>query len=140
MTDGAVFGGGAGDSAFAAAVGLELDEVGPERVVGHIELGPQHHQPYGIVHGGVYCAAVEAAGSTGAAAKAMERGLICVGVHNSTHFVTAISEGTVDVVAEAVVQGRTQQLWTVDIRRREDGRLVATGQLRVQNIESRGPR
>ena len=126
-----------GDSAFAHAVGLELDEVGPTRVVGHIDLGPEHHQPMGLVHGGVYCAAVEAAASVGAGLSAMERGLGVVGVNNNTHFVAGISEGRVTVVAEPIVQGRTQQLWTVDIRRASDGRLVATGQLRVQNIEPR---
>jgi 1,4-dihydroxy-2-naphthoyl-CoA hydrolase len=125
------------DSAFARAVGLELDEVGPTRVVGHIELGPEHHQPMGLVHGGVYCAAIEAAASIGAGLSARERGLGVVGVNNNTHFVAGISEGRVTVVAEPIVQGRTQQLWTVDIRRASDDRLVATGQLRVQNVEPR---
>ncbi|MCD9622927.1 PaaI family thioesterase [Rhabdothermincola salaria] len=126
-----------GDSAFAQAVGLELDEVGPTRVVGHIDLGAEHHQPMGLVHGGVYCAAIEAAASIGASISAQERGLSVVGVNNNTHFVAGISEGRVTVVAEPIVQGRTQQLWSVDIRRASDDRLVATGQLRVQNVEPR---
>jgi 1,4-dihydroxy-2-naphthoyl-CoA hydrolase len=127
----------AGESAFARAVGLELDEVGPTRVVGHIELGPEHHQPMGLVHGGVYCAAVEAAASIGAGLSVMERGMGVVGVNNTTNFVAGIHEGRVTVVAEPIVQGRTQQLWNVDITRTSDGRLVATGQLRVQVVEPR---
>ena len=127
----------AGDSAFARSVGLVIDEAGPERVTGHIDLGPQHHQPFGIVHGGVYCAAVEAAASIGASFSASDLGLLVVGVNNSTHFVAAMSEGRVLVIAEPVTQGRTQQLWNVEIRREADDRLVATGQLRLQNIEPR---
>jgi 1,4-dihydroxy-2-naphthoyl-CoA hydrolase len=127
----------AGDSAFSRSVGLVIDEAGPDRVTGHIDLGPEHHQPFGIVHGGVYCAAVEAAASIGASFSASDRGLVVVGVHNSTHFVAAVSEGRVRVVAEPVTQGRTQQLWEVEIRREADDRLVATGQLRLQNIEPR---
>ncbi len=121
-----------------AANGLVLDEVSGERVVGHIDLGPEHHQPYGIVHGGVYAAAIETIGSIGGAMAAQERGLSVVGVNNNTHFLAAVSEGRVDLVAVPIVQGRTQQLWTIDVTRASDGRLVATGQLRLQNIEPRG--
>ena len=125
-------------SAFMAANGLVLDEVSSTRVVGHIELGPEHHQPFGIVHGGVYAAAIETMGSIGGAMAAQERGLSVVGVNNNTHFLAAVSEGRVDLVATPIVQGRTQQLWTIDVTRASDGRLVATGQLRLQNIEPRG--
>lgn len=124
-------------SAFVRASGLVLDEVGPRRVVGHIDLGPDHHQPFGIVHGGVYVTAVETTASIGATAAVLDRGQVAVGVNNSTNFVAAISEGRVRVVAEPLVQGRTQQLWNVDITREDDGRLIATGQLRVQNVEPR---
>lgn len=122
---------------FLAASGLVVDEIGADRVVGHIDLGPEHHQPFGIVHGGVYAAAIETIGSVAASVWAADLGLAVVGVHNSTHFAASMIEGRVDVVATPVVQGRTQQLWNVDITRGSDGRLVATGQLRVQNIERR---
>lgn len=38
------------------------------RVVGHIDLGPGHHTPWGVIHGGVYATAVETAASLGASA------------------------------------------------------------------------
>lgn len=122
---------------FLAACGLVLDEVHADRVVGHIDLGPEHHQPFGIVHGGVYAAAIESIASVAASLAVIDDGLIVVGVHNSTHFTASMSEGRVDVVATPVVQGRTQQLWNVDISRSSDGRLVATGQLRLQNVAPR---
>jgi 1,4-dihydroxy-2-naphthoyl-CoA hydrolase len=40
------------------------------------------------------------------------------------------------VVAVPVHQGRSQQLWQVEVRRREDGKLVARGQVRLQNVEA----
>jgi 1,4-dihydroxy-2-naphthoyl-CoA hydrolase len=124
-------------SPFMRAIGLEVDEVGRDRVVGHIDLGPEHHQPFGIVHGGVYCAAIEQIASIGANIQAGELGLVSVGVNNNTHFVASLRDGRVSVVAEPITQGRTQQLWGVEIRRRDDGRLVATGQLRLANVEPR---
>ncbi len=42
----------------------------------------------------------------------------------------------VDVTAAAIQQGRTQQLWQVEITRPQDGKLVARGQVRLQNIDS----
>src|SRR3984893_17811490 len=53
-------------SAFVRAAGLILDEVTSSRVTGHLELGPDHRTPWGIVHGGVYSTAVESAESLGA--------------------------------------------------------------------------
>jgi len=40
------------------------------------------------------------------------------------------------VTAVAIHQGRTQQLWQVEIRRPKDEKLVAQGQVRLQNIEA----
>jgi uncharacterized protein (TIGR00369 family) len=122
------------ESAFVAAIGLELEEVSPTRVVGHIELGPGHHTPWGIVHGGVYAAAVESAASLGASSAVYENGQIAVGLTNTTHFLRSLTSGRASVVAVALNQGRTQQLWQVDITE-GDGRLVAHGELRLQNID-----
>ena len=120
-------------SEFLTAAGLELDEVTPARVAGHITLGPEHHTPWGIVHGGVYASAVESAASLGASAAVEDKGLVAVGLTNTTHFIGAVRSGRVAVTAVALSQGRTQQLWQVDITD-QDGRLVAHGELRLQNI------
>jgi 1,4-dihydroxy-2-naphthoyl-CoA hydrolase len=119
---------------FARVAGLRLDEVSTTRVTGWIDLGPSHHTPWGIVHGGVYASAVETVASVGATLSAMERSQIAVGVTNTTHFLRPLSSGRVTVVAAAIQQGRTQQLWTVDVRD-EGGRLIATGQVRLQNVD-----
>ncbi|HVB09389.1 MAG TPA: PaaI family thioesterase [Bacillota bacterium] len=118
------------------AAGLQLTHSAGDRVEGFIELGPQHHQPFGIVHGGVYASAVETAASVGASMAASTSGLTAVGVHNSTHFIRSMTGGRVDVVATPIQQGRTQQLWEVRITDAEE-RLVALGQVRLQNVTRR---
>lgn len=45
-----------------------------------------------------------------------------------------MAEGAVDVVAEPIFRGRSQQLWAVEITRQSDGKLVARGQLRLHNL------
>jgi 1,4-dihydroxy-2-naphthoyl-CoA hydrolase len=120
---------------FLAGAGLEVDELGPTRVVGHIVLGPDHHTPWGIVHGGVYTTAVESAASLGATAAVEERGQVAVGLTNTTHFLRSLTSGRVKVLATALNQGRTQQLWRVDVTDERD-RLVAHGELRLQNVDA----
>lgn len=117
---------------FNETLGLRFEEVGPDRVVVGLDVGPELLQPYGIVHGGVWCAMVETAASVGAARWYGERGRV-VGVANHTDFIRAIGDGTVTAEATPVHRGRTQQLWMVEIRDR-DGRLVARGEVRVQNL------
>ncbi len=120
-------------SAFVAATGLQLTEVTGTRVAGSIDVGPDHHTPWGVVHGGVYCTVVESAASVGASTAVAERGQFSVGVSNQTDFLRPMTAGRLDVVAEPVQQGRTLQLWLVTLTR-EDGKLVARGQVRLQNV------
>ena len=121
-------------SAFVAATGFDPAEVSGTRVTGTVELGPEQHTPWGVVHGGVYCAVVESAASIGASAAVADRGQFAVGVNNSTDFLRPVTAGRLDVVAEPVQQGRTLQLWQVLLTRAEDGKLVARGQVRLQNV------
>lgn len=114
--------------------GLVLDEISGKRVTAHIDLGARHLTPWGVIHGGVYTTAIESVASVGASAAVFEQGQFAVGLNNTTDFLRSMREGTVDIVAEPVIQGRTQQLWRVTITRREDGKAVAQGQVRLQNV------
>jgi 1,4-dihydroxy-2-naphthoyl-CoA hydrolase len=120
-------------SVFVKAAGLVLDEIGEAKVTGHIDLASEHHTPWGIVHGGVYSTAVESAASIGASAAVVSRGQVAVGLTNTTHFLRSLSSGRVSVEATALYQGRTHQLWRADITD-ASGRLVAHGEVRLQNI------
>lgn len=123
-------------SAFLRVAGLVFDEITADRVTGRLQLGPEHHTPWGIVHGGVYTTAVESAASVGASHAVRDKGQVAVGLTNTTHFLRPLTAGQVNVEATALSQGRTQQLWRVDITD-ESGRLIAHGELRLQNIAGR---
>jgi uncharacterized protein (TIGR00369 family) len=120
-------------SRFVAGAGLVVDSASGTRVVGHIDLGPDQHTPWGVVHGGVYTTAVESAGSIGASLAVRDRGQFAVGVHNGTDFLRPATSGRAEVVAEPLQQGRVQQLWLVTLTD-ERGRVLARGQLRLQNV------
>jgi uncharacterized protein (TIGR00369 family) len=80
---------------------------------------------------------VESAASIGASTAVVEHGQFAVGVNNNTDFLRAMTEGRIDVLAEPIQQGRTQQLWQV-LLTRADGKLVARGQVRLQNVKLPG--
>ena len=120
--------------AFVAAMAFEVAEASGSRVTGQVELGPEQHTPWGVVHGGVYCTVIESAASIGASAAVAERGQFAVGVNNQTDFLRPMNEGRVDVLAEPIQQGRTLQLWLVTLTRADDGKTVARGQVRLQNV------
>ena len=123
-------------SDFLRVAGLAFDEITGTRVTGHLLLGPQHHTPWGIVHGGVYTTAVESAASVGASTAVRDQGQVAVGLTNTTHFLRSVTDGRVNVEATALSQGRTHQLWRVDITD-ESGRLIAHGEVRLQNVAGR---
>jgi uncharacterized protein (TIGR00369 family) len=116
-------------------LGLEWDERSPSSMRAHVEMGRRHQQPYGIIHGGAWASIVESVASHGAALTASEMGMAgVVGTSNLTDFLRSHQEGRVDVVGTPIFVGRTQQLWSVEISRPSDGKLVARGQVRLQNL------
>ena len=128
--------GDAGAGGFNEALGIEFVTVTPDEVVLRLPIGPHLHQPYGIVHGGVWSSAVETAASVGAGVWLRTNGEgNVVGVSNQTDFLKAVREGEVTVRATPIHRGRLQQLWQVECRDQTD-RLVARGQVRLQNLET----
>src|SRR5256885_14480656 len=74
-------------------MGLPLPAATADEVRCEWEVGPQHLQGYGIVHGGVHCGVIETLASVGAAVVAMARGQAVVGLENSTSFIRAVRTG-----------------------------------------------
>jgi uncharacterized protein (TIGR00369 family) len=113
---------------------IEFDVRGPAEVSGSIAADERHHQPWGLIHGGLYTTAIETFATTGAFEAVKDRGQRAVGVSNTTEFLRPHRDGRLNVRASAIQQGRTQQLWRVEIRRPEDEKLIALGQVRLQNV------
>lgn len=122
---------------FDIAIGLKYTELGTDGVKAQLAVKPHLHQPMGIVHGGVWCAMIESMASVSAHLWLSENGGgNVVGVNNNTDFLRAITEGTAYGVSEPIHRGRLQQLWLVTIRD-EAERLIARGQVRLQNLAVR---
>ena len=110
----------------ATAMGVELLEASPERVVARMPV-KGNTQPYGVLHGGASCVLAESAGSTGAALHAgPDR--IALGIEiNATHHRSATS-GHVTAVATRLHGGRTLASYEIVITDEQD-RRVCTARL-----------
>ena len=115
-------------------MGIVILAASPDEVTGEWQVGEKHHQPYGIVHGGVHCGVIETLASIGAALVAQPRGQRVVGLENSTTFIRAVRSGKLHAVARPVTRGRSSQVWEAWIRDDKD-RLVAQGRVRLLCVD-----
>ncbi|MGU3652117.1 PaaI family thioesterase [Mycolicibacterium sp. A43C] len=119
---------------FDSELGLQYLEMTPDGGRAQLVISDKVKQPWGIVHGGVYCAIIESLASvSGHVWLAEHGGGTVVGVNNNTDFLRAITSGTVTAVSTPIHRGRRQQLWLITITD-EDDRTVARGQVRLQNM------
>ena len=117
---------------FVKLVGVRVAEASGDRVVLTCPVTPDLHQPFGLVHGGVYATLAETAASVAGASWFGERGVVA-GVSNHTDFLRAVREGGLRAEATPLSRGRTTQLWQVEISD-DRGRLVAHSKVRLQNL------
>jgi uncharacterized protein (TIGR00369 family) len=111
-------------------LGVRIVSASVTEVVAELEVTPSHHQPMGIVHGGLYCTLAETVCSIGASLAAMAYGRVIVGVDNHTSFLKAVRSGTLRATARPLATGRSTQLWEASITDAA-GTLVATGRVRL---------
>jgi 1,4-dihydroxy-2-naphthoyl-CoA hydrolase len=119
---------------FDNELGLRYIDVTPDGGRAELEIHDKLLQPWGIVHGGVYCAIVESLASVSGQVWLTANGEgHVVGVNNNTDFLRAISSGRVTAVSTPIHRGRRQQLWLITITDDRD-RVVARGQVRLHNL------
>jgi uncharacterized protein (TIGR00369 family) len=121
---------------WSGAMKLRYTIANGDEVACEFEIGDEHLQPFGLVHGGVHCGVIETVTSIGATLHVRDRGQEAVGLENTTSFVRAARSGKLFATARPIVRGRTNQLWEAWIRD-VDGRLVAQGRVRLQNVSAR---
>jgi uncharacterized protein (TIGR00369 family) len=116
------------------AMGVHFLRATEDEVIAEWDVGPQHLQGYGIVHGGVYAGVIETIASVGAALHAIVAGRSVVGLENHASFIHAVREGRLRATAKPLTRGRRSQVWegtVTDV----GGRLIATGRVRLLCLE-----
>lgn len=109
-------------NSFVSWIGIELEELEADRAVVRLEPDQQHMNPYGIVHGGVYCTMADTVAGIAARTDGRDYVTQC----SSMNFLRSQSEGT--IWAEARVRHRGRSTCVVEANvTGTDGKLLATG-------------
>ena len=109
---------------FARLIGLDIVEVGPERVVGHMKVRPDLCTRPAVLHGGAIMALADTLGAVATFVN-LPSGFGTTTIESKTNFIAAAPEDDM-VRAECtpVHIGRTTMVWQTRVTR-ADGRLVA---------------
>jgi uncharacterized protein (TIGR00369 family) len=117
----------------AEVLGIEIEEMNPERVTATMPVTPDHHQPFGMLHGGVSVVLAESAASVGGHL-ASPSGHTAVGIEVNANHVRPVREGRLTATATPLHTGRTTQVWEIKIRD-EDEQLVCTSRCTLAVVE-----
>jgi 1,4-dihydroxy-2-naphthoyl-CoA hydrolase len=108
---------------FPGDLGVELVEIGEERVSARLAVDRRHLHPGGYVHGGVWVAFADTVAAWGTM-RNLEPGSDFTTVELKTNVFTAARDGdTLNADGELLHAGRRTQVWEVRIRKGE--RLAA---------------
>ncbi|MDK6814128.1 PaaI family thioesterase [Corynebacterium sp. UMB6689] len=114
----------------AGLIGLRFTHISADEIRSEVDVVPDHHQPWGVANGGLFCTITESTASVGSLILA---GKPVVGVNNNTDFLKPVAEGTVTAVATPLYKGRRTQLWEVKISQGDV--LLAASTLRTMVVQ-----
>ena len=117
------------------ALGIEVTEATPQRCVATMPVDARHHQPFGYLHGGVSVVLAETVASVGAYLAAPE-GFSAFGQEINANHLRPKRDGTLTATAVPVYQGRSSQVWTVEITD-ERGKLVCISRCTLAIVPTR---
>ena len=119
-----------GVGTFDELYGHKIIEIKENYIKSELKINTNHHQPMGMVHGGVYAAMSEA--SISYCAFYTQKGS-WVGINNNTDFLKSSSAGMLTCVAEPIKLGKRSQLWEAKIYNGEN--LCAISKVRLSNLD-----
>jgi uncharacterized protein (TIGR00369 family) len=117
----------------ASALGIEIVELTPERVVATMPVDERTQQPYGLLHGGASVALAETVASLASIMNVDQQRFRAVGLEINANHIRAKSEGIVKGTATAIHIGRSTHVWNIEIVDEQE-RLVCISRCTVAII------
>lgn len=118
----------------AGLLDIELVETSPQRVTASMPVTDKHHQPFGVLHGGVSVVLAESVASIGAYLAAPE-GHTAVGMEVNANHVRSVRQGRLAAVATPLHTGRTTHVWDVNIHHEGD-KLVCVSRCTLAIVQN----
>jgi 1,4-dihydroxy-2-naphthoyl-CoA hydrolase len=123
----------------AHAIGIDITELTPDRVVATMPVDDRTRQPFGLLHGGASAALAETVASIGAFLNVDPNTQAAVGVELNANHLRGKTEGIVTATATPLHRGRTIHVWEIRIED-EQSRLVCVSRCTLAIVNQRGQR
>ncbi|MGI8408056.1 MAG: PaaI family thioesterase [Actinomycetota bacterium] len=119
------------------SLGISIVSLDPDKVVLQMAVGPQVHQPFGLLHGGASAVMAESAASIGALLNCDVAEQYAVGVDLNISHLKAMRGGSVTATATPIRMGRTLHVWAIELSD-ENGAPVAAARctLAIRDVPS----
>lgn len=108
------------------ALGIEIVELSPSRVVATMPVDHRTRQPYGLLHGGASVALAETVASLGASLHVDSEKFATVGLEINANHLRSKREGVVTAIGVPIHVGRTTQVWTIEITDEESRKVCVS--------------
>jgi len=126
---------GVTQSGIHALLDIEVVSAEPDRVELRLVVGPNVHQPFGILHGGVSALLAESAASFGGQLS-VEPGHHVVGIELNANHIRSMRDGALTAVATPISRGRRIHVWAIELTD-EQGRMVCVSRCTLAVLEMR---
>ena len=120
----------------AAAIGIDIKLLTPDKVVATMPVDDRTRQPFGLLHGGASAALAETVASLGAYLNVDPETQAAVGVELNANHVRGKTEGIVTATATPLHRGRTIHVWEIRIED-EEARLVCASRCTLAIVSRR---
>lgn len=112
------------------ALGIEVTEVTPDKVIATMPVHAATHQPFGLLHGGASVVLAETVASMGTWNLIDQETEIAVGLEINANHLRGKQEGIVTAIGTPLHKGRTTMVWDVKIVD-EDEKLICISRCTV---------
>ncbi len=112
------------------ALGIRLEEISDEKVVGTMEVNEKTKQPLGYLHGGASVALAETVASIGTAHFIDLEKQVCFGLEINANHLRSKREGIVTATATPIHKGKTTMVWSIEVTD-ETGNLICISRCTV---------
>ncbi|OTN77365.1 hypothetical protein A5886_002465 [Enterococcus sp. 8G7_MSG3316] len=117
-------------------LGIQIEETTAALVRLRMDVGPQHKQPFGILHGGINGVLIETACSIGANQALAADEAFAAGVDLQVNHLHAVQDGTLIVEATPDKIGARIQTWQATIWQ-EHGPKTAVGRCTLTTLKKK---
>ncbi|WP_453994162.1 hotdog fold thioesterase [Bacillus nitroreducens] len=114
------------ENTLISTLGINVEEVTPERVTATMPVDERTRQPFGLLHGGASVALAETVASVGTYNLVDQQTEGCAGLEINANHIRAKKDGIVKAIGTPLHRGKTTMVWDVKIFDEEENLICVS--------------